>query len=92
MATKSSAKALGFLDTGEIKTGYQADFILLDLEKPHHYPHYDLLANVAYSAKSSDIDYLFVKGRCLYEKGEYYTLDKEKILFQAKGIAKKLIN
>ena len=91
LATSHGAKALGFENTGKIALGYQADFILLSREKPHHYPHHDDLANLLYSAKSTDIDYVFVGGKCLYQKGEYLTLDKEKILYEAKRVAKKIV-
>lgn len=91
MATENGAKALGFLNSGRIEVGYEANFILLNIDRPHYYPHYDHIANLVYSAKSSDIDYLFVRGRALYEKGDYLTLDKEKICFKAKEIANKLM-
>lgn len=91
LATENGAKALGFLNSGKIEVGYEANFILVNFDLPHCYPHYDHFANLAYSAKSSDIDYLFVRGKALYEKGEYLSLDKEKICYMAKQVADKLM-
>lgn len=71
MATKNGAKALGFENLGEIKTGYLADLILLNLNQPHHFPHHNLISNLVYSAKSSDVYLTMINGKIIYENGRF---------------------
>jgi 5-methylthioadenosine/S-adenosylhomocysteine deaminase len=90
MATVNGAKGLGFEKTGQIKEGFKADMVLLDLSKPHYYPEHNLVSNLAYSAQASDVLTVFVDGRILYENGEYKTLDKERILYEIVRIQETL--
>jgi 5-methylthioadenosine/S-adenosylhomocysteine deaminase len=52
---------------------------MLDLDAPHLLPLNDPLAAVAYAARGSDVCLTMVQGRVLYEKGEYKTIDMEKV-------------
>lgn len=70
MATINGAKALGF-NSGEIKTGKQADIILIDINQPHYYPQDDLISHLVYAGKSSDVYLTMVNGKILYENGKY---------------------
>lgn len=92
MATVNGAKALGFNTTGQIKEGFSADMVLLDLSKPHYYPEHNLVSNLAYAAQASDVETVFVDGKILYDKGEYKTLDKEKILYNINRVCQRLFN
>ncbi len=80
MATINGAKLQGRADTGSLEVGKKADIIALDMDKPHLVPDYDTLALIVYSSQGSDVVMTMVDGRILYENGEYYTLDKDKIL------------
>jgi len=90
MATVNGAKALGFNNCGQIKEGFRADMILVDISKPHYLPMHRLTSNLAYSAQAADVQTVFVDGKILYDKGEYKTLDKEKILYHVGLIYEKL--
>lgn len=90
MATVNGAEALGFSKTGQIKEGFYADMIIIDATKPHYHPRHKLISNIAYSAQAADVETVFADGKMLYHKGEYKTLDKEKILFHVKKICKRL--
>lgn len=79
MATVNGAKLQGRPDTGSLEVGKKADIIALDLDKSHLVPDYDTLALVVYSAQASDVTMTMVDGKILYENGEFYTLDKERI-------------
>ncbi len=79
MATLNGASLQGRFDTGAIAVGKKADIIAIDLDKPHLIPDYDTPALIVYSAQASDVVMTMVDGRILYEKGEFYTLDKDKI-------------
>lgn len=79
MATINGALSQGRLDIGAIEKGMKADIIALDLSSPHSIPMLDPLAQITYSMNSSDVVMTMVDGRILYENGEYYTLDRERI-------------
>ena len=86
IACKNGAFAQGREESGCIKVGNSADVIVVDLNKPHLQPIYDVLANIAYSAQSEDICLTMVDGKVLYADGEYKTIDMEKVLFNVNRI------
>ena len=90
MATRTGAKLQGREDTGVLEAGKKADVIALDLTGPHLYPNLDPLALVVYSAQGSDVAMTMVNGTILYENGEFLTLDKDRILHDAKAAVKRL--
>lgn len=90
MATVNGSRALGFHDTGQIKEGFRADMILIDTQKPHYFPEHKLISNISYAAQASDVETVFVDGKILYDKGEYKTLDMEKILYNVKKVCARL--
>ncbi|NLY18380.1 MAG: amidohydrolase [Clostridiaceae bacterium] len=92
MATVNGASALGFSDTGQIKEGFKADMIIIDAQKPYYYPKHKLISNIAYAAQASDVETVFVDGKMLYHRGEYKTLDKEKILFNVEKTCERLFS
>lgn len=91
MATICGAEALGFRQIGEIAVGKEADLQIIDTFKPHHVPWTDHLANLVYSARSGDICAVYCQGKCLYKDGEFLTLDKEKIMHEAKKVADRIL-
>jgi 5-methylthioadenosine/S-adenosylhomocysteine deaminase len=91
LATQAGARALGFPESGAVAPGMAADLILLDLNKPHLRPRHDLVANVLYAAKSSDVTHVMVAGRWLLRKGELTTLDEERILYEAERRAWRMV-
>ena len=91
MATRSGALAQGREDTGELTVGKKADIIAVALDRPHLTPHIDTEGLVAYSMQGSDVVLTMVDGRILYENGEYLTLDKEKIIYEANAAAARLM-
>lgn len=92
MATINGAKALGWSkEIGSIEIGKKADMILIDVDKPHLYPHHNIISSLAYSAQASDVDTVIVDGKIIMEKREIKTLDVEKIKFMAEKHAQDLI-
>ena len=89
MATVNGARQQG-RNTGELTVGKCADLIAIDMDRPHLFPCLDAAGLLAYSAQGSDVVMTMVDGRILYENGEFLTLDKEKILFEAKEAVKQL--
>jgi 5-methylthioadenosine/S-adenosylhomocysteine deaminase len=92
LATYNGAKALYLeKETGTLREGSRADLIIVNLEKPHCCPLYNPVAHLVYSAAASDVELVMVDGRILYEKGELKTVDEERIFFEARQRAFKLI-
>lgn len=92
MGTINGAKALGWNnEIGSIEVGKKADIILIDTDKPHFYPHHNIISSLAYSAQASDLDTVIVDGKIIMEKREIKTLDVEKIKFMAEKQGKDLV-
>ncbi|MCL2577532.1 MAG: amidohydrolase [Defluviitaleaceae bacterium] len=90
MATSNGAKAQGReSSSGILKDGYDADMLLIDMDNPRQTMCYDPILNLAYSTSGRDVEMTIVRGRILYEKGEYTTIDIEKVLHEARA-AKKI--
>ena len=81
MATVNGAKAQGRDNCGEIKPGYKADCIAIDLEKAHLTTGADSKTLITYSAQGSDVFMTMVDGKILYEAGDYLSIDKDKVLY-----------
>ncbi|MEW8973041.1 MAG: amidohydrolase [Tissierellaceae bacterium] len=93
MGTLNGAKALDWEDDiGSIEVGKKADIILIDMDKPHLYPKYNLISALSYSVQGSDVDTVIIDGKIVMEKREIKTLDVERIKFMAERQAKDLIN
>ncbi|MFB0958885.1 MAG: amidohydrolase [Clostridiaceae bacterium] len=91
MATRNGALAQGRTETGELRVGAAADLILISTCSPQMTPCYDPLANVVYSAGQGDVALTMVNGRILYEKGEFKTLDEEKIRYMANRSQQRIV-
>jgi 5-methylthioadenosine/S-adenosylhomocysteine deaminase len=83
LATQGPATAMGFGQSGMLAAGQPADLILLDTSAPHWIPRHDVLAGIVYTAHPGDVAYVWVDGRLLYCRGEYLTLDVERIRWEA---------
>ena len=86
LATRNGAIAQGRLDCGEIKVGYKADAVIINLDSVNNIPSYGYYTTLAHSAKSSDVLMTMVDGKVLYKDGEYKTIDIEKLKFEAKDV------
>ncbi|MGB5931487.1 MAG: amidohydrolase, partial [Anaerolineae bacterium] len=67
------------------------DLILLDTTAAHWIPRHDLLAGVVYASHPSDVAYVWADGRLLYRRGEYLTLDVERIRWEAEQRAFRMV-
>lgn len=78
MATCDGAKALG-RKTGSIQAGYEADLILVDFSHLNLTPCHSVLSNLAYAAHGSDVVMNMARGKVIYQDGEFYTIDLERV-------------
>jgi 5-methylthioadenosine/S-adenosylhomocysteine deaminase len=90
MATLGGAQALGLDNlTGTLEQGKRADFIVVNLDKPHLAPLYDIYSHLAYSACASDVQDVIINGKIVVRKGCVKTLDEEKIMSEARSWKEK---
>lgn len=76
MATVNGAKAQGRQGVvGQIKTGMEADIILIETDSVNILPVYNPIDAVVYSARGSDVCLTMVQGKILYENKEHTTID-----------------
>ena len=79
LATENGAAAQGReQECGKLAVGLDADLAMLDLDKPHWMPCHNLLSNVVYAARGSDVCMTMVRGKILYENGTFPTIDLER--------------
>ena len=76
MATTCGARAQGRAEEcGMLKVGMDADLCLVDFSAPHLMPCHNVLSALAFSAKGGDVAMTMVRGKILYQNGQFPTLD-----------------
>ena len=88
-AARGGAAALG-LNTGEIAPGREADLAVLDLDKPWLTPLGDLAAALCYAATGAETESVLVGGQLLYHRGEYLTIDADRVRRELAATRKRL--
>lgn len=80
LATVNGALAQGRdAECGKIECGMDADLVLVDFDKPHLTPCHNPVSNLVYAARGTDVCMTVVRGKVLYENGEFKTIDWERI-------------
>ncbi|MBG9784534.1 amidohydrolase [Shouchella lehensis] len=95
MATINGSKATYVNQVGALQPGNEADFIMLSPNQAHLLPEQRVLSHLVFSAKGTDVTDVFVQGKPLYRNKEFVTMDKEKIMAEARSMSavnKKLID
>jgi 5-methylthioadenosine/S-adenosylhomocysteine deaminase len=90
MATINGAKAYG-LDhlMGSIETGKRADLAIIDFDKSHLTPCYDIYAHLIYAVNKADVDTVLINGKIHMQDGELTYLDEEAIKTEVHQIGEK---
>ncbi|HUX75158.1 MAG TPA: amidohydrolase [Anaerolineae bacterium] len=91
LATQAPAAALGFTESGVLAPGRPADLILVDTTAAHWIPRHNLAAGIVYTAHPGDVAYVWCDGQLLYRRGEYLTLDVERIRYEAERRAFRMV-
>lgn len=91
MATAGSADAIG-VDSGKIEEGANADFAVIDFEKPHLTPAHDPMSHLAYAVRGSDVRHTVCDGRVLMRDREVLTLDERSVRERAERRAGDLVD
>ena len=88
MATVCGARAQGRAETcGMIKEGFDADLCLVDFSAPHLMPCHNVLNALTFSAKGGDVAMTMVRGKILYQNGQFPTIDLKTVVEELSSYA-----
>jgi len=84
MATIGGAKALGMdKEIGSLETGKRADLIVIRIDRPNAQPIYDVVSQVVYALKASDVRDVMVNGKPAVGDGRILTLNAAAVMQKA---------
>ena len=76
MATFCGARAQNRQDScGMLQEGMDADIVLVDFSAPHLMPCHNVINGLVFSAKGGDVAMTMVRGKILYQNGQFPTID-----------------
>ncbi|MBN1891535.1 MAG: amidohydrolase [Clostridiales bacterium] len=91
MATRNGYSAMGFTDCGIIKAGMQADLQVVRCDNPSVWPIGDPISALVYGTPSSSVESVMIAGQFVKYKGEFTTIDFEKVMAETMSSAKRLL-
>ena len=89
MATINGARAMG-INSGMLKVGCMADVIIVDMDKPHLTPRYNVASHLVYSASGADVRTTIVNGKVLMDDYKVLSMDEQTVMEKAKDAASNL--
>ncbi len=88
MATTCGARAQGRAEEcGMLKVGLDADLVLVDFSAPHLMPCHNVVNGLVFSAKGGDVAMTMVRGKILYQNGQFPTIDLKRVVEELTGYA-----
>lgn len=91
MATVNGAQfCLWEKEIGSIEVGKKADLILIDFNKPHLTPSWDIVTELTRRTFGEDVDTVIIDGKVIMENREVKTVNEEEILERARELAPKV--
>ena len=86
MATVCGARAQGRAENcGMLKEGMDADVVLVDFSAPHLIPCHNVINGLVFGAKGGDVAMTMVKGKVLYQNGQFPTIDLKYVVEELTG-------
>jgi 5-methylthioadenosine/S-adenosylhomocysteine deaminase len=87
MATQNGLLSQGRTnEAGMLRPGLDADIIAVDANFPSMQPLLSPAGNLVYSANGAMVRMTMVRGKILYENGEFTTIDIDRLYHQVKQI------
>ncbi len=91
MATRWGAEVLGVGNRiGSLEKGKLADLIVVNLNKPHLTPLYDIYSHIVYAAMASDVEAVMINGKVVVDNKRLITGDEAEIMSKAQKWAEKI--
>ena len=91
MATVNGARAMG-TNSGMLRVGCMADVIIVDMDKPHFTPLYDVPSHLVYSASGGDVRTTIVNGNVLMDDYKVLSMDEKQVMESANEAASNLMS
>ncbi len=92
MATIDGARVLGLDDRiGSLEPGKKADIIIVDTNRPHLVPMYNVYSHLVYAVSGHDVVTTIIDGKVLMEDRELKTLDVNEVMDNVNEIADKML-
>ncbi|MFZ5994472.1 MAG: amidohydrolase [Thermodesulfobacteriota bacterium] len=91
MATTNGAKVLrsgGRI--GSLEVGKKADIIVIDMNKPHLTPVYNLYSHLVYAVNGADVISSVINGRVIMENGVIKTVNEGEVLSRVREIGQNI--
>ena len=91
IAFQQSAAVVGLENSiGQIKEGFSADLMLVDLSGSHHQPLHNPAASLVFNVQPTDVKTVLCNGKVLMQNRELKTLDKAHIIKQVEKTMERL--
>jgi 5-methylthioadenosine/S-adenosylhomocysteine deaminase len=92
MAALGGAGVLGMeKEIGSLGAGKKADVIVLDLNKPHLQPVYNIVSHLVYSATGADVRDMIIDGKVIMENRKLLSLNEGRILERIGELRKEIV-
>lgn len=86
-ATIGGARVLGMdAQIGSLEAGKRADLIMINLDRPHLVPVYNVYSHIVYAMQASDIDTVLIDGKTVMQDKKLLTLNEAQIMREAKEL------
>ena len=70
-----------------LKEGMDADVVLVDFSAPHLMPCHNVVSALVFGAKGGDVAMTMVRGKILYQNGQFPTIDLKNVVEELTGYA-----
>ncbi|MBF0387226.1 MAG: amidohydrolase [Candidatus Omnitrophica bacterium] len=91
MATIDGAEVLGLKNkTGSLEAGKDADIIIIDVDRPHLVPFYNVYSLLVYSVDGSDVDTVMVAGKVVMKDKKLLTINEQQALADMRALAQEI--
>ena len=91
LATRGGARAVG-LDhlVGSLEPGKRADLVLVDLDRPHLSPVYNVVSHLVYAAHKADVTTVLVNGAVVLENGRTTMVSEREAMSDVREVADRI--
>ncbi len=87
MTTRGGAEVLNMADKiGSLEVDKRADIIILDFQKPHLTPCYNIYSHLVYAACGSDVQTVIINGKVVMEDRKILTISEKEVLEKVQKI------
>ncbi|HXF06408.1 MAG TPA: amidohydrolase [Blastocatellia bacterium] len=91
MATRLGARALGLeAEIGSLEVGKMADLILVNMTAPHQIPLYNVISQLVYACKPSDVGMVIVGGKIVMAERRVLTVPEAELRRQVERLRRQV--